>query len=222
MGASRGPVTTPEMELLLPAYREVKRTLDSGDIVLFGGTSSTCMRVKSWTRSRWSHVAMIYRTAGVKQPLLLESTSTTMIPDAVTGAMTPGVVLVELEAWLRTYATGEIAVRKLHVERTPKLRQRLRVFFQKMHGRPYESSAWQMFRAVYDGVLGASSGEDLTSLFCSELIAACYQRMGLLGYQTPSNEYTPMDFSTDRVEPLSLLEGATLAPEILLREKLPA
>ena len=209
---------TPELELLLPTYREVKPTLDVGDVVLFGGQSSGCMRIKSWTGSRWSHAALIYRTHGVKQPLLLESTSTSLVPDLITGKIQTGVTLVELEAWLRNYATGEIAIRRLKVDRTPKIRQRLRVFFEKMHGRAYETSSWQMFQAVYDGPFGASSGEDLSSLFCSELLAACYQRMGLLPFDPPSNEYVPADFSSDARKPLPLLEGATLEPEILLRE----
>jgi len=219
MGARPGSTTTPEVDLLLPVYRDVKRTLDSGDVVLFGGQGPVCTRIKSWTGSRWSHVALVYRTHGVKQPLLIESTAVSLIPDQVTGKVQAGVVLVELEAWLRTYATGEIAVRKLAVERTPKLRNRLRVFFEKVHGRPYETSVWQQFKAVYDGPLGGSGGEDLSSLFCSEFAAACYQRMGLLPYAPPSNEYVPADFSTDGKKPLPLVGGATLGPEILLREK---
>lgn len=219
MGASSGANQSAETELLLPAYREIKHTLDSGDLILFGGEGPVCMRIKSWTGSRWSHVAMVYRTHGVKQPLLLESTALTLIPDSITGAMKAGVTLVDLDTWLKTYAEGEIAVRRLILERTPKMRKSLRVFFEKMHGRPYETSALQMFRAMYDGPFGASPGEDLSSLFCSELIAACYQRMGLLPYDPPSNEYIPRDFSTERPTPLTLLGGATLAPELLLRGK---
>jgi hypothetical protein len=37
--------------------------------------------------------------------------------------------------------------------------------------------------------------EDLSSLFCSELVAEAYQKMGLLTEQLPSNEYIPKDFS---------------------------
>jgi hypothetical protein len=47
--------------------------------------------------------------------------------------------------------------------------------------------------------------EDLTSLFCSELVAEAYQRLGLLDESTPSNEFTPADFS--EAEGLVLLKG---------------
>jgi len=53
-------------------------------------------------------------------------------------------------------------------------------------------------RSAYDGFLGDNK-EDLSSVFCSELVAEALQRLGVLyehnedgGY--PSNEYTPADF----------------------------
>ena len=54
-----------------------------------------------------------------------------------------------------------------------------------------------MIKAAYDGPLGHNQ-EDLSSLFCSELVAEAYQRLGLLPKPPqglPSNEYTPRDFA---------------------------
>ena len=52
-------------------------------------------------------------------------------------------------------------------------------------------------KAAYDGPLGHNE-EDLSSLFCSELVAEAYQRIGLLTSAMPSNEYTPKDFAERR------------------------
>ncbi len=74
--------------------------------------------------------------------------------------------------------------------------------------------------------------EDLGSgLFCSELAAAFYQRLGLLSRYPASNTYIPMDFATAprpplgraiaglRREGLDLLQGAYLGEEVELRRR---
>jgi len=58
-------------------------------------------------------------------------------------------------------------------------------------------------------------GEDLSSVFCSELVAEAYQAMGLLDEYPdglPSNEYTPIDFSDQRR--LKLKSGYNLKSEL--------
>ena len=74
--------------------------------------------------------------------------------------------------------------------------------------------------------------EDLGSgLFCSELAAAFYQRLGLLPRYPASNTYIPMDFATAprpplgrvvaglRREGVDLLQGAYLGEEVVLRRR---
>jgi hypothetical protein len=73
----------------------------------------------------------------------------------------------------------------------------------------------ELLKAAYDGIGGKSSGEDLSSLFCSELVAEAYQAMGLLPEYPkglPSNEYTPLDFSSHRN--LKLLGGYAFKEEL--------
>ena len=77
----------------------------------------------------------------------------------------------------------------------------------------------ELIKAAYDGWLGENQ-EDLSSLFCSELVAESYQRMGLLSSASsalPSNEFTPKDFSSDGKPPLKLLKNAKLAKEIFVK-----
>lgn len=59
--------------------------------------------------------------------------------------------------------------------------------------------------------------EDLTHIFSGELVAKCYQRMGLLPEYPAAQTYRPLDFSTDNVHrPFSLLLGASLQKERFL------
>ena len=49
----------------------------------------------------------------------------------------------------------------------------------------------EMARAAY----GSNETDNLSSLFCSQLIAAAYQRMKLLSDVDPSNNFLPVDFA---------------------------
>jgi hypothetical protein len=200
---------------LLPAFEELRPALDSGDVLLFGGDGLVCSTIKAVTRSRWSHVALVVRPHPAGPPLLWEATAAPELPDLVRHEIRPGVNLFDLEQWVRHYA-GRTALRRLHVARTEAMRAALLAFFHEVHGRPFEQRRLQLFRSMYDGPLGANREEDLSSLFCSELVAASYQRMGLLSPHPPSNEYTPRDFSSDRETPLPLLLEASLGDEVIV------
>ena len=71
-----------------------------------------------------------------------------------------------------------------------------------------------MFKSAYDGDLGANK-EDLSAIFCSELVAEAYQSMGLLDKKHASNEFTPADFTEENTLPL--LRGE-LGPEIIIKD----
>lgn len=97
-------------------------------------------------------------------------------------------------------------------------------FQREVQGRKYEKNFVQMaisafdFKEDYLGFL-KNSEEDLSSIFCSELVAEAYQRMGLLGSKKNSNEYTPKDFSSEGDKDNPLLLGK-LEKEIYIELKL--
>ena len=62
--------------------------------------------------------------------------------------------------------------------------------------------------------------EDLSSLFCSELVAGAYKYMGILNTMKPSSEFTPDDFTSDRDSELVLNFGR-LEPEVYVELKHP-
>ncbi len=135
------------------------------------------------------------------------------LDDADTGRLTKGVQRVELSERLeRCFASGyEIGIRKLSKSLTEDMIRKLNDFRHEVSGRHYEESKIELLRSAYDGIFGENK-EDLSSLFCSELVAEAYQRMGLLTETLPSNEYTPKDFSSERLINLEL--GYSLEQEI--------
>lgn len=66
-----------------------------------------------------------------------------------------------------------------------------------------------------------AGGTDLSRVFCSELVAAAYQRVGLLESYPPAFHYTPKDLSSEQLNPpgVHLLKSARLSKEIFLRRK---
>lgn len=61
---------------------------------------------------------------------------------------------------------------------------------------------------------------DLSRVFCSELVAAAYQRVGLLGSYPPPFHYGPKDFSSEQTHPpgVHLLKSARLGKEAFIRK----
>lgn len=74
-------------------------------------------------------------------------------------------------------------------------------------------------RLRYSNPVETKGGEDLSRVFCSELVAASYQRAGLLGAYPPAFRYTPKDFSSQQTHPpgVHLLKGARLNSEEYVR-----
>lgn len=193
-------------------YSEIRDKLKTGDIVLFSGKGGLSAGIKWFTFSRWSHVGMVVRSElGV---MLWESTTLTNVKDAESGKERKGVQLVALSERIKKYQ-GEIAVRQLNKNVDDSALKELGKLREEVRGRPYEKNELELLKSAYDLVLGHND-ENLSSLFCSELVAEAYQRMGLL--ENPpkgkdSNEYTPKDFSVNGN--LKLLVG-NLGPEIMI------
>jgi hypothetical protein len=195
-------------------YDEIRGQLKTGDIVLFSGKGGISAGIKWGTLSRWSHVGMILNLEEYDFVTIWESTTLSNVADLDHKKPRKGVQLVPLSARVNKY-TGDIAIRQLegvafdsgNIKELMQLRRELT-------GREYEQDRIELIKAAYDGPFGHNE-EDLSSLFCSELVAEAYQQLGLVTKEKNSNEYTPADFSEKRG--LRLLKG-WLGPEVIIKE----
>lgn len=152
--------------------------------------------------------------------------------DIETGKVTQGVELLPLKHKIFSGWYNRVAVRQLIVDDKNKrveMMQHLFKFKEELGERPYEKNKLQLIRSALDFhqdyfTFLKNEQEDLSSLFCSELVAAAYQRMGLLefdktsdNYKT-SNEFTPDDFTSRRDDKLRLQNGR-LEKEIYIEMK---
>lgn len=200
-------------------YSDIRNQLKTGDIILFSGKGGLSEGIKFFTVSNWSHVGMVYKIDDPLDPkgsvFCWESTTLSEIEDADTGKLTKGVQRVEFSERLeKAFAKGyEINVRPLSEALNDEMIRALNKFRHEVSGRPYEKNKIELLKSAYDGIFGDNE-EDLSSLFCSELVAESYQAMGLLTEAVPSNEYTPKDFSTEKHLDLEL--GYSLKNEIAI------
>lgn len=198
------------------AYTSIRDSLKTGDIVLFSGKGGISTGIKLGTLSKWSHVGMIFKIPEYNFVTIWESTTLSSNIDLDTNVPRKGVQLVPLSARVNGY-NGDIAVRSLDgVDGNDINISALMELRREITGRPYEKNKIELIKAAYDGPLGRNS-EDLSSIFCSELVAEAYQRLGLLDNKKPSNEYTPADFSEKKK--LVLLKGASLGEETLIKDE---
>lgn len=195
---------------MITNYTDIRSQLKTGDIVLFSGKGPLSLGIRWATSSKWSHMGMVLNLEEFDFVCVWQSTTLDIAKDVFADKILNGVQLVTMSSLVNGYG-GELAIRQLKEANLDKKDiKNLMNFRKEVSRRDYEWDVIELIKSAYDG-LGGQNVEDLSNLFCSELVAEAYQRLGLLDEIKPSNEYTPADFSEKRG--LELLKGF-LGPEI--------
>lgn len=146
--------------------------------------------------------------------------------DVESGKVVRGVELLPLRHQIYSGWYERVAIRRLtgvDDEQRKQMYKDLLKFRTEVQGRPYEKSDLELARSALDfqeDYLSflRNTHEDLSSLFCSELVAEAYKRMGILNTEKLSNEFTPDDFSSARDSKLTFNFGK-LEPEVYIELK---
>jgi hypothetical protein len=197
-------------------YEDLLPTLRTGDVFLFHGDSLISRVVERVTGSRFSHAAMIIRPDPAKPPMLWQTGPDPIVEDEETHSMHGGAQLGLLDADLKLMGIpkfGDVPfVRRLQVERGPDFETLALQAVADIDGRPFPSNP-EMLENWLLGLLHIATSD--RTLFCAQLVAATFVRMGLLPLDPPVNFYDPKDFSTE-YDRLPWLKGATLGPQLLV------
>ena len=211
---------------MIVRYESIRDKLENGDVVLFRSRGAIARLIAlgqllGGKRSRWSHVGIVVHDKNLDQVLLWESTTLSKLEDLETGKRLRGVQTVFLSDRIRSY-NGKVAVRRLvippgHIGLVRvTVAEALAEARREFNGKPYEKKHIQLAKAALDRTkLGRNRKQDLSSLFCSELVAEVFQRAGLLPKDPPSSEYAPSDFDQRHELPMSF--GVQFGPEIRLK-----
>lgn len=186
----------------------------TGDVFLFRGTSVADHAIRAVTNSPVNHVGMVLALDDLP-PLIWHAELGRSMPDVWTGEHRRGTQLHRLtdavSTWHHRY--GQQAwTRRIDPEVSREMEDAALRTIVELDGRAFPHP-----RALAKGWLKgrARRTADLEQLFCAEVVAITYERMGLLTEERPPNWYDPGKFwSGDRLE----LVGADLGPEISITD----
>ena len=191
------------------SFDEAAALAHTGDVWLFRGSSVADRAIRAATNSPVNHVGMVVAFDDLP-PLLWHAELGRTIPDVWAGITHRGTQLHRLAdaagQWHHRYGQAAF-MRQIDIEVTTEMEDAILLTIDELDGR--------MFPATRSLASGWIKGRvhrrtKLEQLFCAEVVAITYERMGLLDATRPPNWYDPGKFwSGDRLE----LNGATLGPE---------
>lgn len=174
-------------------YAVIRPALDTGDVILFRGKGLISWIIRTIARSRWSHGGRVLKIEG--RLFLWESTTL--------GTGKKGVQVNFLRTRIAQYK-GRVAVRRLfEVERGAEMRGITDTLLWEMRDVEYEKDILELLGAA----LFWRNQQDLSSVFCTELLAEWDIRNGILPKSLPSNEYTPADYDKGGLVDRTMLKG---------------
>jgi hypothetical protein len=191
--------------------REAVDHAATGDVWLFRGPTAADRTIRLLTNAPVNHVAMVVALEDLP-PLLWHTELGQSVESVWTGERHRGAQLNlladALAIWTGKY--GQRAwVRQLDGEVTREMENELLRVIAEYEGRPFPR-ARRLVGKWLSGRLRREASEQ--AVYCAELLAITYTRMGLLDGRVPANWFDPGRFwSGDR---LPLRHGASLGPEI--------
>jgi len=194
------------------AWSALAPTLRTGDVVLFHGASRRSRVIEDVTRSKFSHIGMIVRPDAAAPPRLWHTDPRPVTADLEDRARHGGAQLNDLgEALARMTqpSYGDTPyVRRLDAARGPEFEAAAQRAVAELDQTPFPSLLAIVKEWVFGHLRIATSGR---RMYCAELLALTWQRMGLLGREPPANAYAPEDFAHERGG-VRLRDGAKLGP----------
>ena len=190
---------------------EAVHSAHTADVWLFRGRTVADRAIRMVTNAPVNHVAMVVALDDLP-PLLWHTELGRSLESVWTGERHRGAQLNRLDEALATW-TGKYRqrafVRHFDGEITRDAEDNLLRVIAEYEGRPFPRTRHLAAKWVA-GRLKRDASE--RAVYCAELLAITYTRMGLLDPRTPANWFDPGRFwSGDRLE---LLGGASLGPEI--------
>lgn len=183
----------------LQSYRNLRSRLRTGDVVLYSGSGLVSWLIKKGQAlshpdeaAQWSHSGIVLRLGDTV--MVFEANGYSEKDDSP-GAVQEGVSCMSLSDRILRYE-GSVAIRCLTdtypSEAYAMVEQRMKQF----RGVAYERDYSELMLSAF----GQSSGEDLTNLFCSELVAECLEPLGVLPIR-PSNSFSPAHLGGSTLHP---------------------
>ena len=183
----------------------------TGDVWLFRGRTIADRAIRVATNAPVNHVAMVVALDDLP-PLLWHTELGQTLEDVWTGTHHRGAQLNRLAdafgVWTGKYAQ-QAYVRQFDGEITRAMEDELLRVIDAYDAKPFPTTSRLARRWIEGRFRREATGE---GVYCAQLVAITFRRMGLLDPKRPSNWYDPGKFwSGDR---LQLADGASLGGEL--------
>lgn len=191
-------------------FAEAAAAARTGDVWLFRGGTPADRAIRAVTNSPVNHVGMVIALDDLP-PLLWHAELGRTIPDVWAGATHRGTQLHRLVdaagQWHHRYGQ-EAWTRQISIDATVEMEDEILRTVDELDGRTFPGT-----RSLASGWLKGRVHRRTKpeQLFCAEVVAITYERVGLLETTRPPNWYDPGKFwSGDHLQ----LVGAALGPEV--------
>jgi hypothetical protein len=193
-------------------YDEAVDDAQTGDVWLFRGHSAADKAIRTFTNSPVNHVGMVVAIDDLP-PLMWHTEMGQSNEDVWTASHHRGAQLNRLgdvyRAWTGPRYRQQAFVRQLRGEVSKEMEDELLRVIEMYNGRPFPKVARLARWWVKGRFRKEATGE---GVYCAQLLAITFRRMGLLDPKKPANWYDPGKFwSGDHLE---LEGGATLGGEL--------
>ena len=182
----------------------------TGDVWLFRGKAVADRTIRLFTNSPVNHVGVVLALDDLP-PLLWHAELGASMPNVWTGLRQRGTQLHHLNravsVWTHRY-NQQPWFRQIDIAAYDDMEDRALQVVAEYSGRGFPRTKTLAGHWIKGRM---RRGVPLTDIYCAELVAITYERMGLLGTDRPANWYDPGRFwSGDRLE----LVGASLGNEV--------
>lgn len=182
----------------LITYEQYRSQMKTGDIMAFSGKSHFSQLIKWATRSDYSHVGILLKVnlgGGFGESILLaESTLLTDLPNFDQQRAIRGVQMQWLSKRLEMY-NGSVSWLSLKKPLEPKNQTNMEAWLRQTYNKktPYDHT--QILGASLDifDQFNLENKEDLSTIFCSELVTKALQIAGVIDPTLNPSEMTPQD-----------------------------
>jgi hypothetical protein len=182
----------------------LEASLDTGDLVLFRGTSWISWLIEWFGVSRYSHVGVIIKNPKFLNEELEDGTyllesSWNNTPDAEDHLYKVGVQLHLLDDILKESAKGSVEIRRVHCERNKAFYDKLDELHKEIHGKPYDLNPVDWLCAKYNIACPypvETRFQKRKSFWCSALVSYLFCELGIIQKDVNWSIIAPREFSS--------------------------
>jgi hypothetical protein len=224
------PIPSPQKKNKI-SNKELLKTVQSGDIILWSGSSGISLKIRLSSDCPFSHASIVFKgaldkkeegTKVVDVPRIFQSTWSKFKED-VDGKhskVSRQVMLNDLSVVLRSNETeGEPAtlrILKCNTSQRKSCTEKLAAFIKDTDGDMYPGAEKGVpsFASYLKGLKGIRI-DNPRKFVCSELVAEALQRMDVLSSKKAVNSYAPLNFTDKFYDKLKqqLKDGYGFGPE---------